>query len=1302
MDKFTRTKEGFRFAFGGMKTNAAPDSLAPDKYPVAINVRGVGDNSTQTRPGIATLFQAGLSVFITDIRAYTALSTDNLPRILAHDGLDRIFLDTGVQVGTLLGSGGTSLGASMIPFRPNASPNPYMYIANGVDYQKFSAPVANAVSAQKVGIAEPQTPPDAAIFFGITAPFVSTAAFFVPGGTAGAAAAAIRTTDTVGQVFLDTYGFVYSVQVTNAAQYQKRMTLLIGGVQFLMQDVIPPLTAPLNVTGIFYTGVGGRCVVVPSNLMSGPGNDESSIYAQSLVSTLRRGAIIKIGTEFCLVLNVTSGPDGSVAIETSTTVTHVAGETLSSVATITVSASGGTPVAGQAIASNSSRTTVTAGVGTLRAASLFNQFVAANQAFQADDYISFGLKVDNLANLAEIKILFDVGDGTFTKDFYYYTVRPSDIAAAVANSATQMAAVQTMLQRAIVDAKVGKAAGNQQQASSGAQLSPGSNTWTQIVFSLRELTRVGSDQSKTLQNTVAMQILWNASGTIVAEVDNIFNLFGGYQPDVGAVGAPYRYRVRPRSSVTGVVGNPSPAMRYGVSPRRESVDVHLPSAAYDSQIDTWDIFRYGGSVTSWRYVGSTPSRVDNNGRFTDNFGDAAARGGSALDFDNFEPWPSVDVPNNGTATSITGTTALVVSPSTNITRYLPGTLVQFGGQNVYTLWARPTLVGGTTYLLQFVENAGVAASVQYRILEPLLARQPLPYMFGVDAEGTLFACGDPLHPGTLYFSKNYAPDSAPDRYNIEISPPTEPLLGGEILDGLPFVASTEHWWRLYPQGTAYLNPQNRVQRYTPVLQPIQRGMVAPFGHCTDGVSLFWWAKDGIWSSAKGSLTDADLYNLFPHEGVPGTDVVYGGVTIKPPSYANAGLMRLVYSNYYLYAIYLDSDFIFRCLVYDVRREAWCLDLYPQFISTAYHVEQAPGSFGTPNPVLLLGTRNNSITYTALVCKQAPNINDNGTPIACVLATREYDGGDIRAGEQWGDIYLDSTPVARGSAMTLTPMFLGQVAAAVKTVPQSTARVQQPISIGGELTTNFLGALLQWTDDFALQTGPTMLFAWQPSFLPQPEITTDRISNWDDGGSPGAKWVQGFVMEADTSNVAKGLSIQDADTLAVHTFTPTVVHNGQSERAYSFDTPFIAHMMRVKPTDQVPWRFWDIKWIAEPTPETALTWKTQPSTHGLKGYMHVRQVSITYASSQVVTLAIAVFDGTSPVAIALPSTGGAVKKVVVPLTFNKGQLYSYNFTSAATFQVYQDKCEVLVGEWGRNGGYISRPLVGGTGGDEAKV
>jgi hypothetical protein len=1346
---FQRPAQGFRFSFGGMKLNSNPDTLPLDKYAAAVNIRALLDSSIRTRPGQTQKFATGGHT-ITDLSSYSILSTDDAPRYIARDILDSIWLDNGVVVGALVG-GGASPGASMIPFRPGQSPSPYLYIANGSDYQKFSAPTgANIVSQSKVGIAEPQFAPNAAPSAMRQASLASLS--WAQGGTAGAPSSTNRISDTAGTVLPDPdnaallsvqvgtsqayqrwmsiaaaagggtagsqgpltasfsvdsggsatpwtgtgagggsanlpqFGFSNGLKITNfgfstipvgatitgikaevlrhassnvalisdlsvliikngvltgndhslggywpavdtyavyggpgdtwhtfwtyadiqspgfgvsigaennasrgsatATVTSVRMTVyyLSGGVAntaVVIRDVFPALPTAFAIASIYYfSGTTGHCVLVPTTLATGPGTGGQSLYADNVLSTLRRGALIKIASEICIVWSVSVGPDGTVSIETSTNSVHTTSDTLTSLPTIQTL---GQIFAAQTLSEVCISYQVTVGIGT-QTATITNPFVTGGNPFRPDDLISFGIQVDDLTKLTELKILFDVGDGSFTHNFYYYTVRPSDIAAAVANSATQLAAAQTIDQRATIDEETIAASGNQLHSASSAMTVAGVAQWTQIVFSIGELTRVGGDQTKSLQNVSKVQFLWNASGTINVFHDGAINILGGYDTDTGDIGAPYLYRVRPRSSATGARGNPSPATRYGISPRREQVTVYLPSPAYDSQIDTWDIFRYGGSVTSFRYIGSTPS---SNATFIDNYSDDAAGAGDVLDFDNFEPWPSVDLPFSATATSVVGTVALVTVPSpTNILGYLPGNLVQLSGTNVYTLRNRPVLISGTTYRLEFEENAGTQASVTAAIYEPELANQHLPYMFGPDVSGTVFACGDPLRPGTLYFAKNYAPDSAPDGYNVEITPPSEPLLGGEVLDGLAFVGSPERWWALYPQ------PDNPSQRYNFVQQPFPRGLAAPYGHCNDGVSMYWWAKDGIQSSTKGSLTDADLYNLFPHDGVPGKAVTYAGLTFTAPDYSRAGTFRLTYSNYYLYATYQDSAGTYRQLVLDTRRMAWCIDSYTPAVSAFLHPAQPAGSLLTNTTrydELLMGT------VTGLIAMQTDNTNDLGGPISCALDTAEFDGGDSRAPKQWGDIFLDVTPGAFAGVYVF-PVSFGVAVAPTINVPASASRQRLPLGVGGVVVSDFMGLVFIWTDDFTQQSVPTQLHIWHPSFVVQPAYT----QNW-----------------------------------------------------FTFGTTF-----------------------------------------GMDGFKHVPRIILAWVSTAPITLTVTSFDGQSPAAITIPSSGGAYKKQLFMQSANKGLLYKFSATSTAKFQIFLDDSEVHVGSWARSGPYSIFHNLGG--------
>jgi hypothetical protein len=1387
-ETFARPKAGYRALFGGWSPNNPPDSLPPNKFPYAQNVRVVNDDSIETRPGQVLSFATG-GVPVTDMRSYVELETDGLPRTLGRDTNDAVWLDDGTQVGTLAAGGP---GATLIPFRPNQSPDPYMYIANGADYQKFSAPEANVVTASKVGIAEPQTGCEAAPVAQVFTEVLSPGGTWNTGGTASAWTSGSRSTDIIVSSFNDPVSPIpeggihpsvpprWSLEVSPTVQYQRGEIVYLNGSPTLItiiEEVIPPLSISMTIQAIYYNpGPLGRAIVAlqgvtaPSKSQPVQNQSGSSLPPSETIAQLKRGAIVQVGTEKVYVESVTAGPAGQLCFEAVFGVLHAAGETVIGLPTIVIngvqnasSVLPATPIIGDQ--DNVETFSVAAGLGTLttgpagggptgtiiatptttlngwgpnvhvgayemgvnqgfgwgldpsttsgynnpnnvadgstvtyadatgqhthtyygciwgflsgtpqsnmvlninsrvladgddglivntRSAGIWysldnsvtwNQVynmgpdlpssqplsrpqqwdsipLPANQditqvqvmaftdshddmvhrvyeinisagaasigvdtgAFQDDDYLHFSVLVDNPANLAEMRLQFDVSDGTFLSNYYFTGVRPSDLVAATtaATPITLLAATQAILSET-----------NTYQGAGKLNLTPstpsvaGEGQWTEVWLPIRALTRIGGDQTKTLANINAVQVYVNAVSTVRVSISSIA-FVGGSQPDIGDVGEPYRYRVRPRSKVTGAKGNPSPEMGYGVIAHRQPVQINLPSDSYDSQIDTWDVFRFGGSVTSWRYIGSIAS---SQASFQDDYSDEAAEAGDALEFDNFEPWPTIDFPLNATASTVVGTIAVVTIPSpTLVERYLPGNLVNLGGQSTYTLRKRPTLISGTDYLFEFVEctagfNQGaISDNGQTNIYEPAVARQFLPYMWGPDVNGTVFAVGDPLRPGTLYFAKGNNPDSAPDAFNMELVPPSEPLMGGLVLDGLSFVASTERWWALYPQ------PTNPLQRYNPVQQPLPRGLAAPYACCTDGSQIFFWAKDGIWSTGKGSLTDEDLYNLFPHDGTPGEEQTYGppglAHTVLPPDYSRAGTFRLTYCNYYLYATYQDANGNYNTLVYDVRRNAWCVDVYGTQVCRFYHPEQQAGTLLTNTaryPELQMAD------VTGRVAVQTPFVNDLDGGIPVLLATFEDPGGDLRAPKQWGDIFIDATCPA---GMTVNMMSQAVQVGTPLNLPAVATRARQPLGVGAAIVTSaFMGLYFSWTDDFTLQTAPTTLFIWQTSFVIQPAQT--------------------------------------------------------------------------------------------------IQFQTLGTSFGMQGYGHIPQVSMAYISTADVTLQITSYDGQSPAAITLPSSAGIYVKKVFRVSANKGQLYAFTASSTAPFQFFMEDCEIEVGAWQRQDPY----------------
>lgn len=1347
MAPYSRPKDGFRFAFGGVKVNASPDSLPPDKYAYAQNIRALTGNSVRTRPGSTQLFTTGAHA-ITDIASYAALSTDNKPRFLARDSADGIWLDNGSSVGTLAG-GGASPGCTMLPFRPNQSAVPYMYCANGSDYQKFSAPTAgNSVTQKKVGIAEPQSAPDATtasknVFELVNA---DSAGSWTNGSVAGAPSAVARVSpsDTAVAFFQDPAsaggifgGTRYSMQVgTSGYQVGEFIQVAItggGNAPLVVDDVFPAINPNSNVSILaieYYSGSTGKCVIVLSqmpinNLIPLPGENASTINSQQLVSSLRRGSLLELNPgggsqEIVFVLTVTQGPTGLIAIECSTVNNHAASENVTGVNALSVITSQATnTLTGNAITSVAIQSAISgAGTGTLTLA-----ISAANNPFthqgllsspqlptpQDNDYVHFSLNLSVLANVTDVQIQFDVGDGSFTQNYFYYDVQPDALAAAVSGAQTQLGASQIAAQQAAIRGSLNQdtqpitgpgVAGfpDQVQPLDLGNINPsdtttlGTSQWTEILFPINSFTHVGNDQTKTLANCNSCRIQITATGALTLQVGSFYVAAGG-QPDVGDNNALYFYRVRPRDSRTGVKGNPSPATRYGVAPRRQQVRVTLPSAAYDSQIDTWDIERWGGTVTEYRYVGSTPS---SNTAYDDNVFDDSAAAGELLEFDNFEPWPSVDVPFNGTATAVNGILALVtIASPTNALRWLPGTLVQLAGSLVFTLRSRPVLISGTTYRFEFIECAPVGTNVTVSIMEPDLANQMQPYMCGPDSTGTFAAMGDPLRPGTVSFSKNNNPDSCPDTYNIEITGPQEPFLGSEVVDGVIYVSTPIRQFALFPNAT------NPAQRYIPIQQPLDRGFAAPFGHCNDGKQWYWWAKDGICSSGAGSLTDGDLFPLFPHEGVPGRAYTYNAYTINPPDYKRAGGFRLSICNGYLFADYQDSSGNYHTLTLDTRKGAWQPDVYATAISVHYAPPQQEGTVLSSSvlyQMLVMGRADGT------VYNETDTTNDGASLIASVISTMEWNGGDARAGQQWGDFMLDCFPVAQGSPVVVTPVTLGVQDVSPTTLTPSTSRTKEIISLGGQVLENNIGLLVTWTDDFTKQTDATRLEIWQPSFLPKPETIADRISDWYAPGGGAASYIQGFLLHADTFNVTKSLVVRDADNQATHAFTPAVQHNGEQIKAYSFNSPFVAHTVRIESGDETAWRFWesDLQWIYQPTPEQGETWATQATSHGQTGYMHVMRIMAAWQSTAAITLTISSFDGQSPAALTLPSTSGAVQKALFTLTPNKGTLFTYSASSSAPFQLFLPDFEIWVKPWRTQGGYQIFRNLGGQKGDAAAI
>lgn len=1351
MAEFSRPASGFRFKNMGMKTNAAPDALPEFKYPYLQNIRGFNENDITSRPQIGQITPAP-----TALQQGPVVSLE--PVLGVYKIKDRLFVNgVSIDVGYLSG-----LPASILPFRPNASPNAYDYVFDDAKGSKITVNQTGTI-VQKIGIAEPQAPPDICQDYFLFTPADPVAAAYVQSGVAGVPTNITRSTETILTTIqhpasVPSFGLAdprCSLQVGTTQKYSIGETVAVAGgggtENCVLQDVIPPTSTALSITAIRYAaGLTGKCVIVTSivgqtgGIIEFIGQDPSAlpVSLQSFLTSFRRGAIISltggVTAEKVLLLSASLGPQGALCLEVTTASNHAAGESLSIVSTLVLDVAANRT--GQVISSSGIQTVTTgAGTGNLDAANttLLNNFftnfnggsVATQVSPRIDDYIHLSINVSDLTLLTSIRIYLDVDSATndFAHNAYYFEIQPNDLTAAVAGTQTQLGATAVALQRIGLRGGVDRAShpfpivrfgegafgllqsGDDATGFGGAgdTTTLGQSQWSEIFFPISALTRIGNDQTRTLANIQKIRFQVVCTAALTVQISSTW-LGGGNPPDTG-VGLPYLYRIRPRNSATGTKGNPSPSTRYGAVARRQDILIALPSAAYDTQIDTWDVFRFGGQINSWRYIGSGAP----NTTFQDNLFDSSIINSDVLSFDQHEPFPGIGPPITTATATVTGTQLLATFPLatiaagssgfgtlTQLGNMLPGTQINIAN-NIFTLWNRPTLISITpgvsqTWLFQLQENAGSQVNPIVLIQEPVLGNQNSNNVWGPDTNGRFFSVMSGtannggvqgLRPGVVQWTNANDPDAASDANTRDICPPSEPLQNGEMLGPTPVVFSSNRAWRGFPKADG---------SYNWISIPTGAGLAGQFALCSDGEFIYFLAKDGIRMTAGGdapSLTDEDLYNLFPHEGLPGQTIVYAGQTIFPPDFTYSGNFQLNVVNRYLYFDYLDSSKTQRTLVCDLRNRAWSIDAFiPNPVSIHVGVTLPSSTQSAVNPTLnqqvFLGDTLGTI-YT-----EVPSI-PGGEQVNCVVIPRAEMLGDIRSNKMFGDCMLDAA--VPGGAISINPILFGNLLPTVTVIAgNQAARPQNPylININGQQIARSLGLAISWTDQGQNNT----LYSWQPTYINQPEDITNRFTDWDNAGSGAAKFFQGFLLEADTQNQLKQLTIRSSDDLGIKGIFQ-IQHNGQQQKAYSFAQPFIAHLVRIEP-DNVSWRMFNVKWVVQATPEAALNWITQATSHSLPGYQHVPQMLFAYNAPAPVTITLIV-DGLALAPIVIPLTVG-YQKFLVKFPANKGFVFQYSAVSNLPFQVWNDDIEILVGEHGRSGSYKTVKLLGSELGAKAAI
>jgi hypothetical protein len=686
----------------------------------------------------------------------------------------------------------------------------------------------------------------------------------------------------------------------------------------------------------------------------------------------------------------------------------------------------------------------------------------------------------------------------------------------------------------------------------------------------------------------------------------------------GLLNGDYQWMFAYRNRFTGARSNPSAPTRVTLANPALTLTLRVATmttpqtpidpitGAADANIIV-DIYRFGGTIQDWRYVGTAAG----NTVFNDNLPDSEILTNpgppSITDpvtgvqrFNIYRPFITQDVPRYSTVDAlmsqeaVTGKWLLQPSgtpPNAFNLNWIPGSTISINNK-IFTIFQVRSVS-----VLEIVEDATGSitsgTTVPWATQTTLTAGAPLPHIWGPYGTGSggayIFGCGNAADTGTLYWTNGNDPDSTDIANSLIVTSPSEPLRGGCVYDGTPFCWSTERMFRIYPGATP--------GQFTVQEVPGGKGIWAEWSLTvqSNGISdqsVTWVGKDGIydWSTSGGlhCLTDKDLYPFFPHDNQNGYDLVTIFPFLNEPVAVNAptftdNLMRYHRLCWFMGELFYDfpggsgAGLRFNTLVFDSKEAGGWVSL-DQYASTAGPISTAPTARGIEIAAnnLLVAIGGDIYNYTGQ--------DDHGVRIPCRVVTRQDDLGDPRAQKFLGDYMMDTAAGDQVGDLFFTPLVDYTATQLVSGGNTSAGRFQvidtfRTLNQQGYLSPT-VGFDITWTTG----TGLTALYQYEIAFVPKPEWTINRPTDPTDDSYNGAKYLRGFCIECNTMGVTRAVDLW-VDNASVGTFTVTA--NRQLEIPIAID-PVVGSEFWLLPLDQNQWEIFQIRWTWEKWPDyTAL-------------------------------------------------------------------------------------------------------------------
>jgi hypothetical protein len=1298
----------------GIVLGKALDTLAAGEWLILKNVRQYRANEIRQRPGIVQL--NATPMFDLNVHSVCTMTDPISGLTVTFVGAGtHVYIGTGVQptAFTLVDSGYSGNPLSMLTFRPNQSPSPYLYVADSLRMSRFSI----AGVRQNWGIAPPTAPPTVAIAAtelltidpGTALTGWSVDGTVFPSGDFSAATATATSTfmvyDTGSTGWLNVSFIASSAVWSDILPGIYAIINSGGGTQeTLLVDSVYKAVPATTISSIhFDTGTTGLATIVLAAA------NPRHLVMNSLLSIGPNGAS---QTDTVIVQSVTVGPDSSISLRCSLPHTHVSGETVTGQKSFRVYASN-THAASEVITItflDAGSEANPNGVGTISKSISIDLSTISGRAVQDTDYIELYLSISVPASLVEAQLMFDINGGTFENDYFYAAVRPDDFTGSVTMATTTLTARQRRLQRQQVDdAKVAlrkqdltvpdyyrlkrnltalsAAMGKHGKAFKHKTIDPieqppgpgstetiaGTAGFNCLKIPIGSFTRVGQNLSLGWANVGAVRLAINLNGATVSVIFQGMTLVGSYGPTVASTEAAYQYCYRWYNSNVGARSYPSPATRTGVTPTNQRVAVTIPSAP-DSQTNQAEVFRFGGSLSEWLQVGTVPP----NTVFNDDYPDLIIANNTPLQFNQFQPFPVIDAPHAGVC-DVVGTSITATSGTFN-TSWSAGSLIIINNIT-YTLYAPPD----STSHLTTVENVGnFPAGVPWLVPAATIFGQPVASVAGPYGLGefgyVMMAVGTSLQADTLFWTNPNDSDSASDTNNLSLTSPSEQLQAVTAYEGRVVVFSTERAFLTRPST----NPVDGTLTFNADEIPNAKGLWSPWGYCVTPNGIPFIGPDGVYITTGDApqLLSGDLYPVLPHDGQPGVTITEG--SIAPIDFTQIAALRLSYVDQRIYFCCVDINGQRQSLVLNPTLGGWeSQDIYTPAINYHYAPDVADA-----HTMLMLATDGRVYAYSTASTED----------VVCEVRTGAI--GNPRMQTLFGDfsidinvnstvitaaIFLDDFTIS-GTALGGSPFFSSFNKRGLFVID---------INAGSGVRCRNVIFDLSWSG-----SNTVYLYGIEPSAVQKQVISFLRGTDVTDCGHSGAKFMQGVTLRADTFNLPRTITVLGDNGLngvLQLNDTITVQQNGESRMSYSFATPFIAHLVQLLPTDSSTWLlFDDIEWHFNPAPPLVQNWITQETTHNFPGYGHDRDYEIAYVATAAINFTVTISGVAYPYTLPAPAVVGQyLKSYLVPQAVKgKNWKYALNTSVAGTgFRLFEKDCMVRATAWGGDDYQGFRPFGG---------